>query len=75
MDCFRVGQICGIGCFHEPGKISLRVQAIFYGRLDQAEHDSTAGSSLGRVGKQEVLPVNDKRLNASLGPPCAMSDS
>ena len=38
---------------------------ILNGGLNQAEHDRTSGGSLRGVGKQEVLPVNDKRLYTS----------
>ena len=47
------------------GQILVRIQAILNSSLDQAKHYRTAGGSLRGIGKQEVLPVNDERLNAS----------
>lgn len=48
------------------GQVLVRVQAIFNGGLDQAEHDGAAGSTLGGVGEQEVFSVNDKGIDTSL---------
>ena len=62
---FQIGIVCG---FQQPGQILIWIQPILNGRLNQAEHDRTAGSSLGGVGKQEVLPVNDKGLDTPLRP-------
>ena len=36
-----------------------------FGRLDQAEHNCTAGGSLWCIGEQEVLSVNDEGLDTS----------
>ena len=60
-------KICILCLLQQPGQIFVWIQAVLNGRLDQAKHHSTAGSALRRVGKQEVLPVNDEGLNASLG--------
>ncbi len=55
-----------VGCMHEPGQVSVRIQTILHCCLDQAEHHRTAGSSLWCIGEQEVLPVNNEGLDASL---------
>ena len=46
----------------------IRIQPILNGGLDQAEHNGASFCSLGRIGKQEVLSVNDKGLDTSLCP-------
>ena len=61
-----LGQVCVLGCFHQPGQVAVRVQAIFNGGLDQAEHYCAAGGTLRGIGEQEVLSVNDKGLDTSL---------
>ena len=49
-------------------QVSIRIQPILNGSLDQAEHHGASFCSLGRIGKQEVLSVNDKGLDTSLCP-------
>ena len=56
-------------------QVSVRVQTILNGGLDQAEHNSASFCSFGRIGKQEVLPVNDKGLDTSLCPVIAQFQS
>ncbi len=54
-----------IGGFHDLGQIPVRIQFALNG--DQAEHDCAASGTLGCVGKQKFLPVNDKGFDASFG--------
>ena len=68
MDRILLRQVCVLGSLHQPGQVIVRLQAVLNRRLDQAEHDRTAGSSFRGVGKQEILSVNDEGLNASLRP-------
>ena len=65
---FRILQVSVVCCCQQPGQVFIRIQPILNGGLYQAEHDRAASGSLGRIGKQEVLPVNDKGLNAPLCP-------
>ena len=39
----------------------------FLCRLDQAEDDRAALGTVGSIGKEEILPVYHKRLDAALG--------
>ena len=57
-----------LGLLQQPGQVSIGIQTILNGRLDQAKHNCAAGCSLRSVGKQEVLAVNDEGLNASFCP-------
>lgn len=54
--------------FSWPSQVLVRIQTVLNDRLDQAEYDSTAGSALGSVGEQEVLPLSAERLNTSFSP-------
>ena len=58
------GQIRSIRGFQQPGQISVGIQAVFNGCLDQAEHNGTAGGTLGGIGEQVSTPGenNVKRL-------------
>lgn len=49
------------------GQILKRIQSIFLGRFNDAEHDGAGFGSTGRVGKQEVSAVNYKRLDTAFG--------
>ena len=49
-------------------QVSVRIQPILNGGLDQAEHNGASFCALGRIGKQEVLSVNDKGLDTPLRP-------
>ena len=49
-------------------QVSVRIQPILNGGLDQAEHNGASFCSLRRVGEQEVFPVYDKGLDTSLCP-------
>ena len=60
---------------HQSGQVFVWIQAVFNGRLDQAEHDCTAGGSLRGISEQEVLPVNDEGLDAALDPAVAQLHS
>ena len=72
---FYVIHIRGVCCFQQPGQVLIGIQPILNGGLDQAEHNGASFRSLGRVGKQEVLPVNDKGLDTSLCPVIAQFQS
>ena len=67
MHNFGIRQICILRLLHQPGQVFIRVKTVLNSRLDQAEHNCAAGGSLWCVSEQEVLPVNDEGLNASLG--------
>lgn len=43
-------------------------KAAFFRRFNQAEDNGAAFGPAGRIGEQEVLPVNNKRLYAALRP-------
>lgn len=49
-------------------QVFIGIQPVFNSRLGQTVHDCSADGTLRVIGKQEVLPSNDKRLNASFGP-------
>ena len=59
-----MGQVCILGNLQHPGQILVRIQTILNGRLDQDEHHCATGGTLGCVGKQEFLSVNDEGFNA-----------
>ena len=63
-----VGQVRILSRLRQPGQIFVRIQPVLNSCLDYAEHNRTAGCPLRSVGKQKDFPVNDKRLNTSLGP-------
>ena len=50
----------------QPGQVAVGIQTVLHGGLDQAERHGTAGGAFGRVGKQEVLPVDDEGLDEAL---------
>ena len=66
MHCLGIGQIRSIRTSQQPGQISVGIQAVLNGCLDQAEHNCAASGTLGGIAKQEVLPVNNEGLNAPL---------
>ena len=47
-------------------QIGMRIKPVVLCGFNQAEDDRTALRAARRVGKQEVLSVNDKWLDASL---------
>ena len=49
-------------------QILIRIKSVFLRGFNHAEDDRAALCTAGCVGKQEVLPVNDKRLYTSLRP-------
>ena len=59
----QIGVLCGI---HQPGQISVRIQLVFLRRLDQTENHGASRGSLGGIGEQEVLPVNNEGFHAPL---------
>ena len=54
-------------CLQNVKQIPIRIQPILFLRLNHAEDDRAAPDAAGCVGKQEILPVNDKGLDASFG--------
>ena len=57
-----------IGGFSENvSQIFVRIQAVFLGSFNYAEHNRAAGRAPGCIHEKEVLPVNHKRLDAALG--------
>ena len=59
---------CKLGrLVEQPRQITVWIKAVFLSGLDQAEHDSAALCSAGRVCEQEVLTRDHKRLDAALG--------
>ena len=61
-----LGQLRRFGQY--PEQITVRVQAGFLGRFDQAVDHRAAPGAQRRVGKQEVLPANHEGLDAPLCP-------
>ena len=61
-------------CAQHPGEVTVRIQPILLGRLDQAEIDSAGFCPAGCIREQKVLPGHDKWLNAAFGSLCEYSD-
>ncbi len=56
------------GSLQDPDQIAIRIQPVFFSRLDQTvDYRAALGTQRG-VGKQEVLPPNHKGLYAALSP-------
>ena len=66
--CLSVRQIDGICMLQKPGQVAVWIQFVLHRGLDQAEDHRASCGSLRSVGKQKVLPVNHKGLNAPLRP-------
>ena len=45
------------------GQINEWIEPVLLSRLNQAENDGTGFCPTRGIGKQEILPVYDKRLN------------
>ena len=59
---------CKLGrLVEQPRQITVWIKAVFFGGLDQAEHDSAALCSAGCVCKQKVLTRDHEGLDAALG--------
>ena len=54
IQCWRYAQ--------HPGEVTVRIQPILLGRLDQAEIDSAGFCPAGCIREQKVLPGHDKLL-------------
>ena len=54
LHCLGICQIRSIRSSQQPGQISVGIQAVLNGCLDQAEHNCAAGGALGGIGEQEV---------------------
>lgn len=52
--------------FKDGYQITVRVQAILLRRLNKAVNDGAALGAQGRIGEEEVLPTDDKGLDAPL---------
>jgi len=48
-------------------QVIKRIQIVFFGRLDGAEHNSAGSGAPGGVGKKEILAVNNKGFDGALG--------
>ena len=52
-------------------QMTVWIQSILLCRLDQTENYRAALGTAGSIGKQEILPINHKGLDAALGPDVA----
>ena len=64
----------GRRCLQNPGQISIRVQTILFGCLNQTEINSAGPGSAGCIGEQKVFPGHHKWLNAAFRSLCEYSD-
>jgi len=48
-------------------QVIKRIQSVFFGRLDGAEHNSAGSGAPGGVGKKEILAVNNKGFDGAPG--------
>ena len=53
-------------CLQNVEEILIRIKSVFLCSFNHADDDRAALCTAGRIGKQDVLPVNDKWFNASL---------
>ena len=51
----------------DPQQVSVRIQAVFLRRFNQAVDHAAGLCAARRIGKQPVLPAHHKGLNAALG--------
>ena len=51
----------------DPQQVSVRIQAVFLRRFNQAVDHGAGLRATRRIGKQPVLPAHPKGLNAALG--------
>ena len=62
----KIGRLAIGNLFKEIGERGIWMQAILFGRLDQAIDDGARFRAVGRIGEQPVFPANDHRLDTAL---------